>query len=83
MRKKKKKTRHNKAIDTGLEGFVDWTHPTVNRSAEEREAEMSSLAVGFAARMRKQAPNTQEKTTPGSEGPDEKCLKQSGLAEGV
>ena len=83
MRKKKKKTGHNKAIGIGLEGFVDWTHATISKSAEEREAEMSSLAIGFAAGMRKQAPNTQEKTTPGFEGPDEKCLKQSGLAEGV
>ena len=56
---------------------------TVSESVEEREAEMSSLNVGFAARMRKRAANAQEKTTPGSEGSDGKCFKQSGPFKGV
>ena len=36
---------------------------------------MSSLTAGFAAQMHKQASNTQEDTTPGSEGPDDKHFK--------
>ena len=53
MKKKKKKIGHIKVIDEGLEGFVDWTDSTVSESIEEREAEMSSLVVGFVAWMRK------------------------------
>ena len=62
---------------------MDWTDPTVSESAEEREAEMSSLAAGFVARMCKRAANTQGEATPGFEGPDDKRYKQSGPAEEV
>ena len=47
----------------GLEGFLDSTDPTVSESVEENEAEMSSLAAGFAAQMRKRASNAQDETT--------------------
>ena len=62
---------------------MDWTNPIVNESVEEREVEMSSLAAGFVAWMRKQAARAQEETTPSSEGLDEKCFKQSDPAKGV
>ena len=65
--KKKKKSRQAKASGEGLEGFVDWTNLEVSQSAEEREAEMSSLIVGFAIRIRKRAANAREGTTPGLE----------------
>ena len=44
---------------------------------------MSSLAVRFATRMRKQAASAQGKTTPGSEVPGCKRPKWSGLDEEV
>ena len=62
---------------------MDWTDPTISELAEEREVETSSLAAGFATRMRKRAANAQGETTPCSEGPDDKCFKQSGPAEEV
>ena len=71
-----------------LEGFVDWVnHPTretqgdspapqiANGSAVEGEQDMSSLAVGFAAQMRKRAASAQGETTLGSEVPSGKRLK--------
>ena len=51
----------------GLEGFVDWVDPNASDPIEEREDDMSSLAVGFSSRMRKQAANAQGKNTPDSE----------------
>ena len=56
-KKKKKKIEQDMDVGVGLEGFVDWTNSIVNESAEEREAEMSSLAIGFSARMHKRAAN--------------------------
>ena len=44
---------------------------------------MSSLAVGFAMRMRKQDVSAQGETTPGSEVPRGKRPKRSGLDEEV
>ena len=38
---------------------------TISQSIEEREAEMSGLVAGFAIRIRKQAADAQEGTTPG------------------
>ena len=61
--KKKKKSRQVKAVGEGLEGFVDWTNLEVSQSTEEREAEMSSLIVGFSIRIRKIAANAREGTT--------------------
>ena len=56
MKKKKaKKGGQTKATGTGLEGFGDWTDPTASEPAKEREDDMSSLANGFAAQMRKRA----------------------------
>ena len=46
---------------------------------EEREDDMSSLAVGFAAQMRKRAASAQRETTSGFEGLDGKQPKRSGL----
>ena len=42
-----------KAVNVGLEGFVDWTNLGVSELAEEEEAEMSGLVSSFVARMRK------------------------------
>ena len=60
---------------------MDWTDPTVSELVEEREAKMSSIAARFAVQMRKQATNAQGKATPGSEGPNNKDSRQSGLEE--
>ena len=83
MKKKKKKTGQIKVASAGLEGFMDWKDLTVSESGEEREAEMSSLATGFAARIHKRATNAQGEATLGSEDPDGKCFKQSGPTEEV
>ena len=56
---------------------MDWTIPTISESAEEREAEMSSLATGFTVKMCKRATNAQGEATPGSEGPGGKRLRRS------
>ena len=50
---------------------------------EEREDDMSSLADGFFARMRKRAASVQGETTPGSEVPGGKRSKRSGLGDEV
>ena len=47
VKKKKKKVERVKDSSEGLEGFVDWTDLKVSESAEEREAEISILVVGF------------------------------------
>ena len=60
----------------GLEGFVDWMDPTVSQSAEEREVEMSSLVVGFVARMHKCVTSAQGETTLSFEGSDDKRFKK-------
>ena len=52
---KKKKKGKIIAASAGLEGFVDWVDSNVNNPIEEREGDMSSLAVGFAVLMRKRA----------------------------
>ena len=44
---------------------------------------MSSLAVGFVTRMRKQAASAQREASPNSEVPDGKHPKQLGLNEEV
>ena len=56
---------------------MDWTDPKISESAEEREAEMSSLAVGFVVRMHKKVANARGEATPSSEGPDDKRSRQS------
>ena len=69
-KKKKKKIGLVKAADESLEGFVDWTDPTISVSAEEKETEMRKLAA-----------NTQEEAAPGFEGLDEKRSRQSNFEE--
>ena len=58
-RKKEKKLGKAKAAGEGLEGFVDWvdliTSEPIKERDDERDDEMSSLAVGFIVRMHKQA----------------------------
>ena len=76
-KRKKKKVIRVKASGKGLEGFVDWTDPTVSESAKEREVEMSSLAAGFAAWLCKRAANAQGEVTPGSKGPNGKSSRLS------
>ena len=44
---------------------------------------MSSLAAGFAARMRKRAASAQRETTPVSRVSGGKCTKRLGLSEEV
>ena len=46
-------TEQVKAVGAGLKGFVDWLDPLVIDLTEEREEDMSSLAIKFTARMRK------------------------------
>ena len=46
---KKKKRGKIIAVGAELEGFVDWVDPNASDIAEEREDDMFSLAVGFAA----------------------------------
>ena len=61
-------------------------HPTpqiARESAKESKHNMSSLAVRFVVRMRKQAVSAQGETTLGFGVPDGKCLKQSSLNEEV
>ena len=62
--KKPKKGGKTKVVGVGLEGFVDWTDPTASNLDEEREDDMSSLAVGFVVRMCKQAASSDGETTP-------------------
>ena len=75
-KKKKKKTGQTKVVGMGLEGFVDWTYPTVSQSAEEREVEMSSLVAGFFARMGKCVASAQGETTLSFEGSGDKRFKK-------
>ena len=79
--KKKKKKGKIITVDAGLEGFVDWVDPNVSHPAEEKEDDMSSLAIEFSARMRKRATSAQGETTPGFEVSGGKCPKQSGPDE--
>ena len=62
-RKKAKKVGQIKVAGAGLESFVDWVDPISSEPAKEREGDMSSLAVGFATRMRKRAATAQRETT--------------------
>ena len=80
MKKKKKK---GKIIVVGarLKGFVDLVDPNASDPDKEREDDMSSLAAGFAERMRKQAISGQEETTSGFEVSGGKRLKRSGPNE--
>ena len=54
--KKKNKFEQAQAASEGLEEFVDWTNSTVSQSAEEREAEMSSLVARFSIRCVRELP---------------------------
>ena len=58
---------------------MDWVDPISSESAEEREEDMSSLAVGFTTQILKRAASAQSETTSGSEGPDGKRPKRPGL----
>ena len=73
-------TRQTKVAGAGLEDFVDWTSIIASEPTEKEE--MSMLAVGFAALMRKRATNSDGETTPSFDGkrmkqssPDEKAQK--------
>ena len=55
------------AIGARLECFVDLVDPNASDPVEEMEEDMSTLAVGFAAQMRKRVTSAQRETTPGSE----------------
>ena len=96
--KKGTKVRHVKPINTGLEDFMGWANPTLptretqgdrpipqisRELVEKSENDMSSLAVGFAARMRKRATSAQGETTPGFEVPGGKRPKWSSLNEEI
>ena len=77
-KKKAKKGGQTKAVNVGLEGFMHWTDPTTSKPVEEREDDMSSLAIGFATRMLKRVVSYQGETTPSSEVLGVKCPKLSG-----
>ena len=62
---------------------MDWTNSKVSQSAEEREAEMFGLVIGFVIQIRKQATNAKEGTTPGLEVPSDKGSRPSIFDEGV
>ena len=62
---------------------MDWMDSIVSDLAEEREAEMSNLAVGFAVRLLKRAISIQGKAIPGFEVPNDKHFKQSSPVEEV
>ena len=80
MEKKKKKGMII-AIGAGLESFVDWVDPNASDPIKEREEDMSSLAVEFAARICKQAARAQGETTPHSEVSGRKRQKWYGSDE--
>ena len=60
---------------------MDWVDPISSELDKEMEGDMSSLAVGFFVRIRKQATNEQGKTTPSLELSGDKPPKCSGLDE--
>ena len=82
-RKKVKKVGQTKAVDSGLEGFVDWVDPFSNEPAEEREDDMSSLVARFTTRICKWVMRTQGEITPGSEVLCDKSPKQPSPDEEV
>ena len=49
-----------KVADVGLEDFVDW----IGIISSVEEEEMSRLAIGFTARMRKQVASSKVESTP-------------------
>ena len=65
-----------KAVGTRFEDFVDWTSIISSKPTEKEE--MSSLAVGFAAQMRKQTVGSEGEITPMFDG---KWSKRSSLHE--
>ena len=72
-----------KAVGAGLDGYMEWVDSIASDPAEEREDDMSSLAVEFVARMRKRATSSQEETTPGSEVSHGKCSIRFSPNEGA
>ena len=72
----RKRARHTKLVDTGLEGFLDWVGIIASESTKDEE--MSRLAVGFVARMRKRARGSRGESTPIS---DRKRKKRSSPGE--
>ena len=42
---------------------MDWLDITTSDPAKEKEEDMSSLTIGFVARIRKRAMSTEEETT--------------------
>ena len=60
---------------------MDWLDPPTSDLAEERQEDMSSLAIGFIARMRKRATSAQGETTLGSEVYGGKRPRRSGPKE--
>ena len=77
----KKKKGRIKAVGAGLEGFVEWVDSIASDPAKEREDDMSSLAVGFAAEKCKRAASAQGETIPGSKVYGRKCSRRSGPHE--
>ena len=70
-----------KAVETGLEDFVDRLDLTASNPAEEWEEDMYSLAAGFIAWMHKRAASAQGEITPGSKVFGGKHQKRSSLEE--
>ena len=51
---------------------MNWVDLISSEPVEEREDDLSSLAVGFTVRMCKRATSSQRETTSNFEGPDGK-----------
>ena len=58
----------------GLEGFVEWVDSTASDPDEEREDDMSSLAIRFSVRMRKWAASSQGRLPPALKHLEESAL---------
>ena len=62
----RKRVWKTKVVGTELEDFMDWTGILVNEPVEEEEVPM--LVVGFAAHMRKWVADSEDESTPISDG---------------
>ena len=62
----RKRARQTKVASAGLEGFVDWRGILASESTEKEE--MSVLASRFASWMRKRVVDSEDESTPISDG---------------
>ena len=62
----RKRARQTKVVDAKLEGFVDWTSILASEPVEKKE--MSMLAARFAAHVPKRVADSEDESTPISNG---------------